>query len=208
MSRGATRCSRSLPRTAPRRLRAFTLTELMVATSIFLIVVGGVLASHLFGMRMLAPTAARQKASDESRKLLNLMANEIRSARTVKLGTGTASGFTENPTNFKQVGNAVQLWPTTNTNFFIRYFRDSTRTLRRTTNNSATPTSVATGIASYYPFSYEDFSGNLLFTPQVNAIIAVTLQYAEVGSDGQQVGTGRYFNYYSWKTRIQRRALE
>lgn len=180
----------------------------MVATSIFLIVVGGVLASHLFGMRMLAPTAARQKASDESRKLLNVMANEIRSARTVKLGTGTASSFTENPSNFKQVGNAVQLWPTTNTNIFIRYFRDSGRTLRRTTNNSTTSTAIATGIASYYPFSYEDFSGNMLFTPQVNAIVAVQLQYAEIGADGQPVGSGRYFNYYSWKTRIQRRALE
>ena len=43
--------------------RAFTLPNLMVSMSIFLVVIGGVLASHLFGLRMIEITKIKLTVS-------------------------------------------------------------------------------------------------------------------------------------------------
>lgn len=194
---------------AGMRTAAFTISELMVATAILLLVVGGVISSHLFGMRMMEPTNARQRAADESRKLLNTLANDIRSARTVRLGSGSATAFTEVGMNALQSANAIQVYPTTNTAIYLRYFRDSaTKSLRRVTNGTTTSTLVVSGVNTTYPFTFEDFSGNVLTNDQMNSVVGLSLQFSEVGSGGQPVGSGRYFQSYSWKTHIYRRALQ
>jgi hypothetical protein len=181
----------------------------MVATSVFLLVVGGVISSHLFGMRMMEPTTARQRAADESRKLLNTLANDIRSARTVRLGSGSSSSFTEVGMNALQRANAIQIYPTTNTTIYLRYFRDSaTKTLRRVTNGTTISVPIVSGVTTTYPFTFEDFRGTILTNDQMNSVVGLALQYSEVGSGGQPVGSGKYFESYSWKTHIYRRALQ
>ena len=192
----------------PRR-RAFTLTELLVASTVFLFVVGGVISSHIFGMRMLEPITARQEAADESRKTMNTLANDIRAARTVKIGTGTATLFTEAGVNARQRGSALQVYPTTNSAVFVRYFRDPTsKDLLRITNGTAQATLVAGAIRNTYPFRLEDYAGNILTNDQMNSVVAITFQFLEVGSDGTPVRWARYFRSYKWKTRIYRRTLQ
>ncbi len=102
----------------------FTVTEIMVASVVFLFVIGGVMTGHYFGLSMYGITQERLGASDATRKAINLLSTEIRSALSLKIGTGTVSSFTEIAINTPQQGNSIQIYPTASTNVFIRYYRD------------------------------------------------------------------------------------
>ena len=120
---------------ARARLAAFTLSELMVAMGILLIVFGGLVASHLFGMKIMEKVSAKAGASAEARENLNILLAEVGSAKSVAVGSGSQSSFSESAIDTAQQGAALQIYPTTSTNIFIRYYLDTTaKTLNRMTN--------------------------------------------------------------------------
>ncbi len=200
--------SGSVPRPT-RRLCAFTLTEVMVASSVFLLVVGGVIAGHVFGMRLLEPVNARQRAADQARELMSTLASEVRAARTVRVGSGAAGVFYAAAANTPQLGSALQLYPTTNANQFVRYFRDpATAALLRISSGSTAVTPVAQAIANSTPFSLQDFQGRILTNNQMNAVVGIDLEFSEVGPSGSRIGPGRFFRAYAWNTQIHRRTLQ
>ena len=51
----------------------YTLTELMIANALILMVMGGVIYSHLVGMQMYEITRAKLGASQEARRALNML---------------------------------------------------------------------------------------------------------------------------------------
>lgn len=192
-----------------RSLAAFTLPEMMIAMSILTLVLAGVLASHLFGVRLLEITKAKLGASDEARKALGDFITEIRSAKMIQIGSGGVSSFTEVADGAPQQGSAVQIYTTTNTSFYIRYFLDATarRLMRVTTGNSAS-TVVANCITNTQVFTSEDFAGNILTNNQNNRVIGLMLQFYQIQYPIVLIGPGNYYDYYQLRTRITRRALE
>ena len=147
--------------------------------------------------------------NDESRKALNLLTAEIRAAKSVRLGTGTLSSFSEVAINTAEQGNALQVYPTTDTNNFIRYFWDATdNTLKRTTNGSSAMTIVANSISNSLVFTAENYAGTVLTNNQNNCVIGLNLQIYQLDYPVTQIGPGKFYDTYRLHTKVTRRALE
>ncbi|MBI3878356.1 MAG: hypothetical protein HY300_20730, partial [Verrucomicrobia bacterium] len=68
--------------------RAFTYTEMMISMSIFAIVVGGMIYSHLVGLQLNEWTARKLGADDQARRAFTKLQSEIRGATTILIGSG------------------------------------------------------------------------------------------------------------------------
>lgn len=198
-------------RTRPdlRSQRAFTIAEVMVTMAIILMVMAAVLSCHLFGMRMFELTKAKLGASDDARKAISLMVAEIRAAKRVRVGNGSLAGFNEVALNTQQKGSAIQIYPSTNTNSFVRYFWDAAdRKLKRATNGASQASTIASSISNATVFTSEDFSGSILTNNENNRVIGLTLQFYQLQYPTVSIGPGNYYDYYQLRTKITRRALE
>ncbi|MBI4663659.1 MAG: prepilin-type N-terminal cleavage/methylation domain-containing protein [Verrucomicrobia bacterium] len=191
------------------RQAAFTLPEMMIASSILALVLAGVLASHLFGVRLIEITKAKLGASDEARRALSKLAGEVRSAKMIKIGDGNSSGFSEVADGLAQKGSALQIYPSTNTAVFVRYFLDGdSQRLMRVTGDDQSSSVVANCITNSQIFTSEDYAGNILTNNQNNRVIGLMLQFYQIQYPVIQIGPGNYYDYYQLRTRVTRRALE
>lgn len=185
------------------------MVEMMVAMSVLLLVLAGILSSHVFGMRMFQISRSKLGASDEARKAISMLVQEIRTAKLVKLGDGTLTKFTEVGINSPQKGSAIQIYPSTDTNDFVRYFWDSgDKKLKRTTDATNSVAVVANSITNSLVFTAEDFQGNILTNNENNRVIGLTLQFYQIQYPIVLIGPGQYYDYYQLRTKITRRALE
>ena len=116
---------------------AFTLTEFMVAMGVFALIILAVIYSQMFGMRMFIMTQSKLTAANGARAVLNRIRDEIRSGKTMVVGNGDANSFSTILSNAPHQGNALQIYPTTATNTFVRYYLDlSDQKLKRKTSGS------------------------------------------------------------------------
>jgi len=195
-------------RRATRSL-AFTLTEIMVSMTIFIMVISGVVTCHMFGVRMYEITKAKLSASEDARRGLTLLYEEIRSGKIIRIGTGDDASFARITNGLPQIGNAVQIYPTTNQNYHIRYFWDAEdRRLKRKPSDSVSVAVIANFVSNNLVFSAEDFSGNVLTSYDNNRVIGLMLQFYQVQYPVAPIGPGGVFDYYQLRTKITRRALE
>ena len=186
---------------------AFTLSEIMVATGILTIVFGGMVASHLFGMKIMEKTNARAGASTEARENIRTLMAEVCSAKNIAVGTGSQSAFTEFGMSVQQKGSALQLYPTTNTNIFVRYYLDSSaKTLNRMTNG-ASGLVVASGIKNTDLFAAEDVLGNVVSNNQNNCVIGLNLQFQYLQYTNMPVGSNSFYTSYQVRTKLARRGF-
>jgi len=98
---------------------AYTLTEIMVTMAIVVMVLAAMISCHLLGLKLFELTKAKLGASDDARRSIGLMISEIRSAKFVRVGSGDLADFKEVDVNTPHVGNAMQVYPSTNTNFWV-----------------------------------------------------------------------------------------
>lgn len=188
---------------------AFTLSEMMVTTALLLMVVAGMLTGHLFGIRMFQITKAKLGASDDARRAVSELVNDIRSGKLIKVGTGTISSFTEVGLNAREAGSAIQIYGNaTNTNLFVRYFLDSDNRLKRTTNGSTAVSVVASFVTNSVIFTSEDESGNVISNNLNNRVIGMTLQFYQIQYPIVKVGPGNFYEYYQLSSKVTRRTLE
>jgi len=182
---------------------AFTVTEVMVATTVLMLAITGVMTTHLFGLRMVEISKAKLGASDDARHAISLMISEIRSARTVRVGEGNLSGFTEVAVDSVQEGSAIQVYSSLDTNQFIRYFWDATdKRLKRTTNGASAAFVVANAITNSVLFRAEDYQGNVTTNNQNNRVIALNLRFYQLMYPRVNIGPGNYYDFYQLRTRI------
>lgn len=161
-----------------RRARhAFTFTELMVASAIFLLLVGGMISSELFGLRLYEITRNKLGAVFQARKIMNALNADIHSAATVRAGQGDLSSFTAAAPSTAQQGNAIQIVSAGAPPTFVRYYQNAAdKTLRRTTD-ALTGTVIADGLTNSVVFTVENFAGIVLSNAANNAVIGVNLQF-------------------------------
>ena len=195
-----------------RRLRsrqAFTLAEIQVSMAIIMLVIGGVISSHIFGLKLNEMTRAKLSASDAARNTLGKLTGDIRSAKTIQIGSGTYSAF--NPVSFgnTQQGSALRIFPTTNTNSFIVYYLDSSDAkLKRASTTATTPVIIAEYLTNSIIFSSESYDGTVLTDNQNNRVIGINLRFYQIRYPITTIGNGGYFDYYQVSTKITRRMLE
>ena len=189
-----------------RKQIAFTLVEVLIASTIVLMVIGAVLATNLFGVRVMQITQPKLNASAGVRQMMNSLVSEITSAKTLLVGTGDVATFTRVADGAPKQGNAVQLYPSTDTNIFIRYFRDATdKRLKRVTNGATNVFVMSNAVTNSVVFTGEDSLGNILTNNQNNLVVGVTLQFSQLGGTNMPVGPTNYYKSYQLTTRIVHR---
>jgi len=195
-------------RSAARR-GAWTLTETLVTASLMTLLMGGMIVAQIGGLRMQRLTEVKLNASDDARRALNSLIEDVRGAKIVRIGSGNISSFTPAAAHGLQQGNALQLHATTNTNTFTRYFWDSAdQQLKRTANGSNALVVLAGSITNPVVFASESAFGQVLTNNQNNRVIRLFLQFSQLVNPDLEFGSGGLYDYYQIQTRITRRTLE
>src|SRR2546430_17602499 len=111
-------------RSQKTRPSAFTLVEVMIALTIMVMTLVGVLAVQFYGMKLFELTKSKLGASDDARKAIDLLCTAIRSAKIIKIGNGglRPTKFTESADNTPQPGSALPNLATTNTQTLGPYY--------------------------------------------------------------------------------------
>ena len=190
--------------------QAFTMVEFQISMAIILLVIAGVISSHVFGLKLNEATRAKLSASDAARNAVGKLVGDIRTAKVIQVGSGNYSSFVAIPNGQTQQGSSLRVYPGTNTNSFVVYYRDSSNTkLLRAVTNGVTPKTIAEYLkTNIVLFTSENFSGSPLTDNQNNRVIGVTLEFYQIQYPVTTIGQGGYFDYYKVSTKITRRALE
>jgi len=188
----------------------FTLPELMVTMAIFSFVVVGVLAIHIFGLRLYKMVDVKLQATEDSRRALGKLVADIHAAGKIKIGSGDSTTFTEAAFNTAQQGNALQIYPSkTNNNWFVRYYLDtSNNQLMRVDSAGGAPTFISGWVTNSQIFTSEDFAGNVLSNNLNNRVIGIDMEFYKLDNPLIHFSHGSYYDYYRLQTRVTRRALE
>jgi Tfp pilus assembly protein PilW len=186
-----------------RRCRALTLIETLVTMSIFSLVVIAFIYAQMFGMRQDQLIQSKLGASDNSRRGFDEMANDIRAAKIWSVGNGSEGGFTPVPNGNPQVGNALEIYTTTDRNAYIRYYFDTDAgELYRVRSGEAVPTRIAQYLTNSMYFRAEDYRGNVQTTLNHKGVINVMLQFYQYQFPLTRVGTNFYYDYYGLQFRV------
>jgi hypothetical protein len=177
-----------------------------MAMAILTIVVGAASGTHVMGLRMFCQARQNFEATDESRRVLGTLREEIRGCAMVQVGSGTFSAFKEVPGNSAQVGNALQIFPGPNTNSYVIYYRDTDRTIRRWSTETKRRETLAYNVTNAMVFKTTDYLGMTLTNNQNNRVVEITLKFLqEHGKDAAQ--HGGLHNFYQVTTKATRRKV-
>ncbi len=194
-------------RLSPNLACAFTLAEIMCAMALFILMVACVFSSHLMGLRMFNLTATKLAASSGARAAINHVRDDIRSGKILDVGNASDTTFTNIPGGNLQMGNALTIYPTTDTNNWIRYWVNATdKKLKRKASGSTNVDVIANFLTNTVAFRAEDYQGNTLANDQNNRIVRMTLEFYQW--EFPVAGIGAYYDYYRLQTRMTRRAIE
>jgi prepilin-type N-terminal cleavage/methylation domain-containing protein len=185
----------------------FTLPEIMVATGVFGMLVIAMLTSQIFSLRLFNIAAAKLGASAQARNSLNRVRDEVRMGKTLYVGTGDASSFTRVSGILPRRGNALQVFPTANSNVFTCFYLDpAAQKLMRRTNGAAAPETVASYITNTLAFQAEDYAGNTLTNDQNNRVVKMTLEFYQW--ECPSASSSGLYNHYHLQTRMTRRTID
>jgi hypothetical protein len=190
-------------------LQAFTMPEMFISAALLTVVVGGVVTAHITGMKMMQITKAKLGASDEARKAISRMADEVRAAKWLQVGCGSATSFTPVADGDPLRSCSVEIYSTENTTPYTRYYLDpNDRTLKRITDFNRDPTIIAQNLTNEVVFAFENSSGQVLTNSENNRVLAINLQFYQIQYPIVKVGPGQFYDFYQFRTRITRRTLE
>ena len=192
----------------PRR-RAFTLPEIMSVMALFSLLLLALISSQIMGIKMYRISESKLTATAGGRRALDQVRDEIRSGKVLLVGNGSSSTFTPSADNQPNIGHAVQIYATTNTNTFVRYYLDANDDrLKRVKSGSTNVQVIANYVTNDIAFRAEDFRGQVLTNNQNNRVIRMVLEFYQWEFPVATVGTNGLYDYYRLQTRITRRTIE
>jgi hypothetical protein len=210
------------------RRTAFTLPEILVALTIFIILIGAVVALQLFAVRIFQLAATKLTATADGRKSVNFIREQVREAKVIYIGTysgtNTGTGTFAVADNTNQIGSALFVSTNAAASSGTIFYHDPTvsnlcsvlinnaslsadgTTLTGTISGFATDALFVTNDANV--FQAEDFQGNILTDNSNNRIIHVTLQFSQLEYPVAGIGAGAMYDYYQLHTRATRRSID
>jgi hypothetical protein len=203
-------------------ISAFTLVEMMVSVWVYLFIfIGVMIAIQIFALRVYTLSATKLSATSGARKTLDQIRDDIREAKTLQVGNvqtaGNPNSFAATANNALAEGNALQIFPTTNTVPYTIYYLDTsaaTNYLKQyvVTSTGTNTTTLASYITNTIIFDAEDFQTNIIVNnPKNNQVYRMTLQFYQweypIAFIGTNVGLNEY-GYYQLRTRVCRRAID
>jgi prepilin-type N-terminal cleavage/methylation domain-containing protein len=184
----------------------FTLPEILIAMTVFGFVVAGILAANLFGMRMVQANETKLSATEWSRNTFGKITDEIRTCNSISiLNVDTNGNFTGLLPGEAQQGNALQIYPTTNTDSFTIYFVNlSDETFRKmvATPSGTNTITLADSVTNAIIFKAQDFSGTVLTNNPNNEVIHLALDFYQPATYMQNA------YYYQLETSVAPRSMQ
>jgi hypothetical protein len=184
--------------------KGFTLPEVLVATAVFMFMIGGIILANLFGLKMFQIIQTKFNVTTWSRQTTDQLTAEVRACDSVWVGNMTTNGIFEALLDGEtQQGTALLIYPTTNTTNYILYFvHPPDQTFRRATDQAGTAEVLAASVTNTIAFAAQGLSGNVLTNNQNNRVIHLTLEFYQ--PERFKVGA----DYYKLETSVTRRAVQ
>ncbi len=194
------------------RHNAFTLVEVLISASIFLIVIMGIVYAHIAGLRLYTLSMAKMGASAQARQALTDMIWEVRAAQRVAIGTGSLTNFAELGDGTNQTGNSIQVYradydATNNNKSYIRWYRDTSGNVYRLQGTNSSADKIASSITNTLPFSAVDRSGNVFTNNDNNQVISVVFQFYQIQYPIVKIGTNLLYDFFQLSTKIAPRSI-
>ena len=205
-----------------RNVRGFTLAEMVITVGVFLFIFTGVMvAVQVFGLRIYTLAATKLSATAGGREALNQIRDQIREGRTVNVGScsSAVSSSFHLITNAAQQGNALIIYPATNTTWYSIYYLDTNiannfRLIQFNVSNNITTytNTLALYLTNNIVFDARDWQNNIVTNEQSldnRSLIGVTMQFSQWEYPIAKVGPSNAwnaYNYYQLRTRVFRRA--
>ena len=195
-----------LPLTRSRRNladgRGFTLPELMIALTIFMLLLGGIIFGNIFGLKMFQMTETKLNMTKWARETREQLTDVIRMCNQLQIGNMTSGTFVAVLDGEPQQGNGLLVYPTSNTNNFVLYFINAAdQTFRQASNQTNSSIILAGSITNSLAFSAQDLAGTTLTNNLNTRVIHVLLEFY------QPERFMRGAEYYKLETSIKQRIV-
>jgi hypothetical protein len=188
--------------------RGFTLAEVMLSTTLLVLVFAAIVSVNLWGLSMNIRSEIWLDTSDDSRHSMWMLHEDVRTAETIYVGTGSLAGFTNAGATNVQAGNALLIYASTNTNSWVLYYYDpTTNTLFRTNWDGTSVGDFRTVSANpitndNYIFTMEDYLGNILSNATPYPVVAVYLSFTKLQNPQIDIEPGSPVDFYQINTKI------
>lgn len=160
------------------RTAAFTLPEALIATSVFLLLVIGIISANLFGLRWYQIGQNEIVATDSAREAISKMSGELRNCNNALVGIVTNGAFVAHVNGELQSGNGLMIYATTNTNSYVLYYvNTSNENFIRFSSDQGSNYTIAEFVTNHSIFQSQDYTGRVLTNLQNNFVIHCSLQY-------------------------------
>ncbi|MGO9588002.1 MAG: PilW family protein [Limisphaerales bacterium] len=204
-----------------RNVHGFTLAEMLITVGVFLFIFTGVMIGiQIFGLRIYTLAATKLVATTGGREALNQIRDQIRGGKIIYVGNCSHpiySSFQLITNAMPQQGNALIVYPSTNTTWYSIYYLDTSTTTNNliqfnVSNNATTYTNIlAQYITNKIVFDMENWQGIIVSNEQVldnRLLVRMTMQFSEWEYPIAYVGTNglNAYDYYQLRTRVFRRA--
>lgn len=188
---------------------AFTLAELLVATSIFTLMIAGLVSITIFGLKQNELVIGKAGACEQARNAMNIMATDIRASKIWAVGNvnnATPPVFTAIPNGSVQQGNAVQVNGSTNTAIYVLYYFDTNNpanyVLRRWHTGNTKSTIISQYLTNNMFFRAETPRGNAQTNLTHKGVIHVYMEYCQYQYPLTKIGPGYYYDYYRTELKL------
>jgi len=182
--------------------KGFTLPEILIAMTVFLLVIGGIISANLFGLSMFQITETKLNVTQWSRETIEKITGEVHACNDVQVGNVTNGGFEGLLDGETQQGTSLLIYPTANTNNYIIYFVNLADQTFRRTDQSSNTVILADSVTNTLAFFAQDLSGNILTNSQNNQVIHLTLEFYQPARFMQGA------DYYKLETSMKQRVVQ
>jgi hypothetical protein len=200
--------------TLSREERAFTLVEALVASSTLVLVIASVMMCYLFGASMVCRQQIWMGASDDAANAIGSLMANIRAANTLQVGTYVSNVFTPAVSTNQQSGNALWIYPTTNTTPWVFYYYDSLSNNLVQTNYNGSNQSGSCKLVSANPitndnthpiFTEVNYMGTPLSNATTVASISIYLSFVKMQNPQIVIESGSLVDLYQIITTVSPR---
>jgi hypothetical protein len=191
----------------------FTIAEMLMAAGVFALLIVWMISAQIYGMRVYTMTATKLVATAGARHAMDEVRDQIRAANEVDVGNCSSdwTSFTI-ITNGAQQGNALEIFPTTNsTPYLIFYWQGGgTNELMRYDSAADAAQALASHVTNQIVFDAEDVWGNIETNNQNNRVIRMTLQFSQWEYPIGRIGgtNANAYDFYQLRMRATRRVID
>ncbi len=156
----------------------YSLVELQISALLLVSIMLGVFYTHMAGLKLQGYVQPKVENAQYSRETISRMIEEVRCANSTQIGTGAFSAFTACGGSKLQVGNALRIFPGSNTTQCIYYYLDTNNwnLMRMDYGVTNAADTIAYSVTNNPIFSMESYSGTTLTNIQNNSVLSVLLQ--------------------------------